>query len=206
MTAHPSDLIGPLYHGTRAQAAKAILRDGFRRGRSRSYTGTGICLSESISVAYEYGMYETGGSILQAWLSPTARLADRSGCMPLECAAGRDTWDDYFATSGLDAVRAYGGNVWVVWSPQVLIHVSRLSHREAVRRLCAEFDADGPDCGYNGVVSDYASIWWEQSAENPNLVRFPDHRNELERTLKRFVGRTHSQQLPTQTVAAQHTR
>lgn len=26
---------------------------------------TGICLSESLIVAYEYGMYETGGCVLQ---------------------------------------------------------------------------------------------------------------------------------------------
>lgn len=62
-------LIGPLYHGTRAASARCILRDGFRRSRSRNYTGTGICLSESLTLAYEYGMYETGGCVLQAWLA-----------------------------------------------------------------------------------------------------------------------------------------
>ena len=46
-----SPLIGPLYHGTRAASAKPILRDGFRRSHSRSYTGTGVCLTESISTA-----------------------------------------------------------------------------------------------------------------------------------------------------------
>ena len=193
MKTDQSDPIAPLYHGTRSQAATAILREGFRRGRSRSYTGTGVCLSEAISVAYEYGMYETGGCILQTWLSPAARWVDKSGCIPLERAAGRDTWDDFFATSGLDAIRAYGGNVWVVWNPQALTSVCRLSHREAVQLLCAQFDKDGPDHGYNQVVSDYAGIWWGQAAEDPNLIRFPDHRCRLERTLKQFVGRTCSQ-------------
>src|SRR6218665_2172440 len=65
----------PLYHGTRDASARIILRDGFRRSRSRSYTGTGICLSESLTVAYEYGMYETGGGVLEARLAPHARAA-----------------------------------------------------------------------------------------------------------------------------------
>src|SRR6218665_3157992 len=113
----------PLYHGTRDASARIILRDGFRRSRSRSYTGTGICLSESLTVAYEYGMYETGGRILEARLAPHA------------------PWGG-----------GVGDNVWVVWTPGVLVSVRRMSHREAIRRLCAEFDEDGPQCGYNGVV------------------------------------------------------
>ncbi|WP_265304488.1 hypothetical protein [Verminephrobacter eiseniae] len=145
----------PLYHGTRDASARIILRDGFRRSRSRSYTGTGICLSESLTVAYEYGMYETGGCILEARLAPHARWADGFG----DTTPSRDGWDANFEASGLDAVRAYGGNVWVVWTPGVLVSVRRMSHREAIRRLCAEFDEDGPQCGYNGVVQDYASIW-----------------------------------------------
>lgn len=47
----------PLYHGTRDAAARIILPEGFRRSRSRSCTGTGICLSESLTVAYEYGIH-----------------------------------------------------------------------------------------------------------------------------------------------------
>lgn len=178
--------VGPLYHGTREKAARSILRDGFRRSRSRSYTG--ICLSESLTVAYEYGMYETGGCVLEAWLSPAARWTDRIDGRSTQ----RDAWDAYFAFSGMDAVRSFGGNVWVVWTPNALVSVRRLSHREAIRRLCAEFDEDGPDCGYNAVVSDYASIWWKQDATDPNRTRFPDHHRQLIERLKRFVGRTHS--------------
>jgi hypothetical protein len=92
----------------------------------------------------------------------------------------------------VDAVRGFGGNVWVVWNPAALVSITRLSHREAIRRLCAEFDEDGPDCGYNGVVSDYANLWWKQDATDPNLTRFPDHRQQLMARLKRFVGCTHS--------------
>lgn len=39
MDTSTSNLIGPLYRGTRDSAARAILREGFRRSRSRSYTG-----------------------------------------------------------------------------------------------------------------------------------------------------------------------
>jgi len=181
-------LIGPLYHGTRAAAARAILREGFRRSRSRSYTGTSICLSESLTLAYEYGMYETGGCVLEAWLAPTACWTDRLDGLNTR----GDAWDEFFAKSGTDAVRGFGGNVWVVWNPAVLVYINRMTHREAIRRLCAEFDEDGPHCGYNGVVSDYASLWWKQDATDPNLIRFPDHCRQLLARLKRFVGCTHS--------------
>jgi hypothetical protein len=82
-------------------------------------------------------------------------------------AAGRDTWDDFFKTSGLDAVRACAGNVWVVWNLQILTLVRRLSHREAIQKLCAQLDRDGPDHGYNAVVSDYAGIWWGRRPTTP---------------------------------------
>lgn len=88
--------IGPLYHGTRDAAAHAILREGFRRSRSRNYTGTGICLSESPTVAYEYGMYETGGCVLEAWLAPTARWTDRLDGRNTQ----GDAWDAFFCRLG----------------------------------------------------------------------------------------------------------
>lgn len=148
----------------------------------------GICLSESLTVAYEYGMYETAGCVLEAWLLPSARWTDgfdgKTDC--------RDARDDFFVRSGMDAVRGFGGNVWVLWTPSVLVSVRRLGHREAVRRLCAEFDEGGPACAYNVVVSDYASIWWKQDASDPNLTRFPDHRRQLVERLNRCVGRPNS--------------
>lgn len=178
----------PLYHGTRDACARLILRDGFRRSRSRSYTGIGICLSESLTVAYGYGAYETGGCVLEARLSPAARWTDRFDGK----ADSRDAWDEFFRRSGMDAVRTFGGNVWVVWTPGALVSLRRLGHREAIRRLCAEFDEDGPDCGYNAVIQDYASIWWKQADSDPNLIRFPDHHRKLAARLKRITGRTHS--------------
>lgn len=178
----------PLYHGTRDAAGRVIVRGGFRRSNSRSYTGTGVCLSESISVAYEYGQYETRGCVLEARLSLSARWTDRFDGK----ANIKDAWDEFFERSGMDAVRAFGGNVWVVWTPDALVSVRRLSHREAIQRLCAEFDEDGPESGYNAVVGDYASIWWKQEGNDPNLTRFPDHQRELAARLQRFMGRTHS--------------
>jgi len=118
-------LIGPLYHGTRDTAARTILREGFRRSRSRNYTGTGICLSESLTLAYEYGMYETGGCVLEARLAPSARWTDRLDGRNTQ----GDVWDAFFADSGMDAVRGFGGNVWVVWNPAALVSITRLPPR-----------------------------------------------------------------------------
>jgi hypothetical protein len=190
-----SPLIGPLYHGTRAASAKLILRDGFKRSRSRSYTGTGICLTESISIAYEYGIYETKGCALEVWLSAATQWCDGAGNASLERPVDRDAYDGFFQASGLDAIRAYGGNVWVMWNPQVVVHMHRLTHHEALRLLCAQFDDDGPQCGYNNVVSDYASVWWGQADSDPNLTRFPEDRLRIERTLRRAVGRARSSRI-----------
>lgn len=185
---------GPLFHGTRNAAGRRILREGFRRSASRSYTGTGICFSESLTVAYEYGMYESGGCVLQACIAPAARWTDR-----IDAVGGRHTkgeaWDRFFLHSRNDAVRGFGGNVWVVWNPAVLVAVRRLSHREALWRMCAEFEEDGPDCGYNGVVSDYASIWWGVEASDPNLRRFPEHLSTLQVRLRSMVGRCRSERV-----------
>jgi hypothetical protein len=178
----------PLYHGTRNAAARLILREGFRRSRSRNYTGTGICLSESITIAYEYGMYETGGCVLEARLSPSTRWTDRFD----DKTNSKDAWDDFFVHSAMDAIRSFSGNVWVVWTPGVLVSLRRLSHRAALQRLCNEFDEDGPECGYNALVSHYASIWWKQDGTDAELARFPDHHRQLMMRLKRFVGRIHS--------------
>ncbi len=183
--------LGPLYHGTRAAIGRRILRDGFRRSASRSYTGTGICLSESITVAYEYGMYETGGCVLEAWLAPIARWTDRIDSDGGRLSVG-EAWDRFFVRSGNDAVRGFGGNVWVVWNPAVLVSMRRLSHGDAIRRMCAAFDEDGPDCGYNGVASEYASIWWGCEARDLNLTRFPEEERTLRQNLQRFLGRSRS--------------
>ena len=84
--------LGPLFHGTRNASGRRILQEGFRRSSSRSYTGTGICLSESLTVAYEYGMYETGGCVLEAWVAPSARWTDR-----IDAGGGRHTQGEHSA-------------------------------------------------------------------------------------------------------------
>lgn len=187
-----NSLIGPLYHGTRAASAKSILRSGFLRSRSRSYTGTGVCLTEEISIAYEYGIYETGGRILEVWLSESTTWRDSAGVPRLEQPVDRDDYDDFFKASQLDAVRSYGGNVWVLWTTSSAVQIRALTHREALRMLCESFEADGPDCGYNNVVSDYASVWWGTADNDPNLTRFPEYRRRLENALIRHVGRVRS--------------
>jgi hypothetical protein len=187
--------IGPLYHGTREHRARNILRTGFRRAPDCSYTGTGICLSESLTLAYEYGEYEWGGCVLEAWLAPDTRWTDR-----IDEEGGRATkfhaWDQFFVRSGMDAVSSYGGNVWVLWNPSVVVGVRRLSHREALRLMCAAFEKDGPDRGYNGIAYGYSSLWWGQEAENPNLSRSPEDCHELRQRLERFVGRSRSERAP----------
>jgi len=188
---------GPLYHGTRAAAAHSILHNGFRRSTSRNYTGTGVCLSESIAIAYEYGMYETGGCVLEARLAPTARWTDRIDRGGGKSAVG-EALDRFFKRTGNDAIRTFGGNVWVVWNPAVLVSVRQLSHGETICKLCQEFDEDGPGIAYNGVVSDYASIWWGQQSQDPRMARFPEHEQTLRQRLQCFVGRSQSARIGAQ--------
>lgn len=201
METQAAALNGPLYHGTRAASGRRILREGFRRSASRSYTGTGICLSESITVAYEYGMYETGGCVLEARISPSTRWTNRIDREEGRLTAG-EAWDRFSERTGNDSVRSFGGNVWVVWNPTVLVSVRRLSQRDAILRLCSAFDEDGPDCAYNGVISEYASIWWGRESQDPNLSRFPDEESTLRQNLKRFVGRCPSAHATVQAAAA----
>jgi len=186
--------LGPLYHGTRNVRGRRIVREGFRRSASCSYTGTGVCLSESLTVAYEYGEYEAGGCVLEAWIAPSARWSEG-----IKAPQGRfdvgEAYDRFFECSGNDAAREFGGNVWVVWNPAVLVAVRRLTPREALRRLCAEFEEDGPDCGYNGVASDYASLWWGRETRDPNITRFPEHLSALRQRLQRLVGWSRSERV-----------
>lgn len=193
-TAAASSPIGPLYHGTRENRARKILRTGFRRALDGSYTGTGTCLSESLTLAYEYGEYERGGCVLETWLAPDTRWTDR-----IDEVGGRATrfcaWDQFFIRSGMDAVSSFGGNVWVLWNPAVVAGVRRLSHREALRLMCAAFEQDGPDLGYNGVASEYAALWWGREAEDVSLSRFPQDCRALRQRLERCMGRSRSGQV-----------
>lgn len=181
---------GPLYHGTRRHRAGKILLNGFRRATTSHYLGTGICMTESVTTAYEYGEYESGGCILVASLAPNA------GCMDRADMSNRENWfqacDRLFVESGHDAMRLCGGNMWVVWNPAVLVAVRRLTHKEALRLMCQEFDGDGPGMGYNGIASEYASIWWGQEGQDVNLTRFPEDCLAQRNRLLRSVGRCRS--------------
>lgn len=32
--------------------------------------------------------------------------------------------------------------------------------------MCAAFEKDGPDIGYNSVATAYAALWWGQEADD----------------------------------------
>lgn len=136
-----------LYHGTSAHRAALILVNGFRRAVKQSYTGSGICLSEHMTISYEYGAYEQGGRILEIRLNSQVHWID----------AGVTVNDELFARDGVEAARSYGGNVWVIWNPACIADVRLLNKSEAVKLLAEEIQQDGGECAYNGVVQDYAN-------------------------------------------------
>jgi hypothetical protein len=142
-----------LYHGTRATAAQKILRDGFKRPSARSYTGTAINLTESMTVAYEYGAYENRGAVLRIRLRPEIAWSDGLREDPSELGRGSDALLD---SGTLQALKTYGGNVWLT-TPSAIASIERLEHRDAVGLLLQEIAADGKDCGYNSVVQTYAT-------------------------------------------------
>lgn len=163
-----------LYHGTTTKTAKRILKEGFRRGSQASYTGTGVNLSEQITVSYEYGEYENGGGVLEVRLRPDTKYEQLAGI------SVQDSWFDQHPD--MQAVCLFGGNVWVVWDVAAIESVRLLTHDEALRLLVSAFLEDGPQCGYNGVAQDYASVVHNQP--DPNLDRFPGEREKLAAKLK----------------------
>ncbi|MDK9702483.1 MAG: hypothetical protein OEL20_05035 [Sulfuritalea sp.] len=157
-----------LYHGTRKQSATRILKSGFRRSTRPSYTGTGINLSESITVSYEYGEYENGGAVLEVRLRADTRWSDQIDARH----NGIDGW--FKANPPIQALSLFGGNVWVVWDASAIESVRRMSHLEALKALHDEIVEDGPAMGYNGIAQDYASVIF--GSPDPNLDRFPGYR------------------------------
>lgn len=141
-----------LYHGTRRAKANKILTDGFKRSEIPSYTGTGVNLSESITIAYEYGPYESNGCVLEVELAEDANIND----------IGNITTSDLMFTEnpGLDAINSYHGNVIVVWNTSKIKAVRILPKREAVKLLKEKFKEDGNNCAYNGFVQDHCEAYW----------------------------------------------
>lgn len=142
------------FHGTSLENARQIRQSGFRRGSTPTYTGTGINLTPLAVLAYEYGTYEAKGCILTVEVEASARTAS----VDTYCLSD-SFWRDH---PQVDAVSLCGGNVWVVWNTSVLKVTSQLSHDEALARLVSEFEEDGPNCAYNGLVGDYAEVYWKR--------------------------------------------
>jgi hypothetical protein len=141
-----------------------------------------------MTIAYEYGPYEESGCVLEVSLRADVRWAEPTAD-DIRKAGGYDNW---FRKTGNDAMRCYGGNVWVLWNPRAVLWVRRLAHPTALELLVQAFDEDGSDCAYNGIVNDYAAVWWGRAEEDTNLKRMPDHRRALEKRLNRHLGRNQS--------------
>lgn len=142
-----------LFHGTTRRAARSILAHGFRWARAPSYTGTAANLSEYLAVAYAYGAPEEGGRILEVRLGPSARCLDHvGGWRPGDGAC----YDAAFAAGRADAIRTFGGNVWLLRPGAPVVGIRALAAGEARRLLADEIRAAGPDMGYNGAVQAYA--------------------------------------------------
>ena len=146
-----------LFHGTSRNRAKKILSDGFKRGKKASYTGTGINLSESITISYEYGAYESGGCVLEVELSDDANLENIGSA----CASDQLFQDN----AELDAIVSYGGNVYVIWNTKVIKAIRIIPKKEALALLYKQFQEDGDNMAYNGYVQDHCDNYWHKEQE-----------------------------------------
>lgn len=192
MTLLQGDLIGPLYFGVGEDVLPPVLAPAVNGTRPCRRAQTAPArLSASISDVYEDGAYEDFGSVLEVWLHSRTRWRYQPEIAPLG-----DNADDagHVGKRGLDALRVASGEHWYVWNPTVVTIVRRLDYREAIPLLCEALDAAGPLATFNGVVQDYASIWWAHVQENPRLSEL-SYRQRLERVLRRYVGRKRSHAL-----------
>jgi hypothetical protein len=143
-----------IYHGTSIMNAKSILAHQFTRSTDTSYTGTGICFSESMSISYEYGAYEHNGCILACELTQDSLITD----IGLNCVT-----DQYFIDHPqIDGITSYGGNVVVIWNPHVIFNIKKLTKFEAFKQLCQEFKDDGDNVAYNYPVQDHCDAYWQK--------------------------------------------
>lgn len=174
-----------LYHGTRMSTAERIATGGFQRASRSTYTGTGINASEFMATAYEYGSYETDGAVL------AFDLAQGSTWESSGLGGPPGGFDRYFRRTGIDALCCFGGNVWVIWNPAVIVSRRVLSHGQALLQMCREFDADGPDVAYNGCIQDYSDTWWGRKEVLPG-DRWAQH---YQRSLQMATGQATSSHL-----------
>jgi hypothetical protein len=153
----PSALASPpvplLYHGTTSARARSILKGGFRRAKSASYTGTAVNLTGSPCLAWEYGP-DVGGKILEVTLSPDTRWSEDS--------SHGDSQDERFARGDIDALRSFGGNIWLLCNmAPSLVRVRVLPLSEIMTLVVAEWCQDGPQMGYNGDMGPMADLFWK---------------------------------------------
>ncbi len=141
-----------LYHGTSAARAASIRRAGFRRAKNASYTGTAVNLTEAVCTAWEYGP-DRGGRILEVTLAPETRWEN------VGMEAGSDC-DARFAAGQVDALRTFGGNIWLLWNPKAVVSVRAMTTKEIMVKAAAEWRADGY-MGYNGDMGEMAELYWK---------------------------------------------
>lgn len=146
-----------LYHGTKAGRAAKILQGGFKLGKQASYTGIAVNLSETVSLSHEYGTPEEGGVMLAITLKPETKWANFK---EVGVRDGFTCYDAYFKQTGLDALRTWSGNVWLLWNPAMVASINRIPARQARSLLISEFINDGIECGYNGRAGNYCEVFW----------------------------------------------
>lgn len=172
-----------LYHGTKSRYAARILKDGFRLAKEASYMGTGVCLTDEITTAYEYGAYEEGGCVLEVRLDPAAAHETLS-----IDDVGIGDYDRYMRQHHLDALETYGGNVWVLGNPFKVMSMRKLTHREALKLLLQRIDAEGPQMGYNGVAGWYADLWFGQSGPGSFARVAPGEAKDYIKRMHKVMG------------------
>jgi hypothetical protein len=148
------------YHGTTSKNAKSILKNGFRRGSSPSYTGTGVNLTESMTIAYEYGSYENNSVVL------AVRLAENCNLVHLNQYSISDSY--FLENPEVDAVSLFGGNVIIVWNLDCICikDITKLPHLQSVEVMLKEMAEDGVSMGYNGWVEDYRNALFGDEEHN----------------------------------------
>lgn len=150
-----------LFHGTSRHRARSILRSGFRRATDpdASYTGTAINLSESATIAYEYGDYENEGCVLEVMLRPGTVFSSAIDSVSGQSPGRRlDNW--FLENCDAAAVKLYCGNVWLIWDTSCIQSIHMLTKREATIAVAECLQKDGPEFAYNASVQDIADAYW----------------------------------------------
>lgn len=147
------------YHGTARKYANTIIKSGFQRTTTSSYTGTGVNLTDSMTTAYEYGSYDDSGVVLKVYLKDNSNIANLNNQHSLS--------DDYFAENpDIDAASICGGFIVIVWNIEIVEKIELFSHLDAVKIMFREMATDGINMGYNGWVEDYRNLFFGDEPHN----------------------------------------